>query len=366
MQNFEQFLPSGYKIVATIHEDHHVFLVQDESKGSFFVYKILDVFDENVFSYVADKPIAHMPKIHRISNRNGHLVIIEDYIQGSTLQQFLDSGRIFSESEVVDIMLYLCETVAELHDSATPIIHRDIKPGNIILTPDNIPWLLDLNAARLDTVAGEEDTQLLGTKGYAAPEQYGFGTSDATTDIYALGMLMNTLLTGKPSRTEIAPGALSEIISCCLSIDRNERFHNIGEFEKALLRTQHGKGIIKKHPLKKGRSAYRFPGFRTGNPWHIIMAVIGYILIFFYSISFDFGEDKASQGAGRFTLFVSLLAVVLFLFNYLEIQNSMSFIPKEKGGTRTIRLAIVGFAVFFAVFILVGIASITLTLLFAS
>lgn len=351
MQNFEQFLPSGYKIVATIHEDHHVFLVQDESKGSFFVYKILDVFDENVFSYVADKPIAHMPKIHRISNRNGHLVIIEDYIQGSTLQQLLDSGRIFSESEVVDIMLYLCETVAGLHASATPIIHRDIKPGNIILTPDNIPWLLDLNAARLDTEEGDEDTHLLGTKGFAAPEQYGFGTSDATTDIYALGMLMNTLLTGKPSRENIAKGSLEGIIRKCLEIDRSGRFKNVSELRKALLKVRSGKYSKAAHIAPKTKRDYRLPGFRSGDPLHMLIAVAGYLLIFVGSITCDTGAPSEFDGISRFTLAVSLFALVLFCCDYLGIQSRSSFIPKEKGGKRTFRLIIAGIAVVIAFFL---------------
>ena len=71
-----------------------------------------------------------------------------------------------------------------------PIIHRDIKPSNIMITEQNHVVLLDFNAAKLYTNASTNDTVLLGTKGYAAPEQYGFGSSSPQTDIYAIGVLI--------------------------------------------------------------------------------------------------------------------------------------------------------------------------------
>lgn len=80
--------------------------------------------------------------------------------------------------------------------STPPIVHRDIKPSNIILTEDGRIVLIDLNAARLDDKNRSHDTQLIGTAGFAAPEQYGFAASSPRADLYAAGILMRMLLTG--------------------------------------------------------------------------------------------------------------------------------------------------------------------------
>lgn len=99
-----------------------------------------------------------------------------------------------------------------MHSYYLPIIHRDIKPSNVIVTNDGIVKLLDMNAAKYYKGNAEEDTHLIGTVGYAAPEQYGFGESSVQTDIYALGVLLNYLIVGDIPKKGLSSGQIGRIV----------------------------------------------------------------------------------------------------------------------------------------------------------
>lgn len=109
-----------------------------------------------------------------------------------------------------------------------PIVHRDIKPSNIILTEDGRIVLIDLNAARLDDKNRSHDTQLIGTAGFATPEQYGFAASSPRADLYAAGILMRMLLTGTDAKDDMLSRHLSRkiraIIERCTQLDPRKRY----------------------------------------------------------------------------------------------------------------------------------------------
>lgn len=115
-----------------------------------------------------------------------------------------------------------------------PIIHRDIKPSNILLTPSDHVILIDFDASREFDAGKPEDTVLLGTREYAAPEQYGFGQSDARSDIYALGVLLNKMLTGTYPRRECPECSLGEIITRCTALLSDQRYASVEELKTAL------------------------------------------------------------------------------------------------------------------------------------
>lgn len=122
--------------------------------------------------------------------------MIEEYISGDTLKEVLEICGVLSEQDVLSYLNQLCSILIQLQSFTPPIVHRDIKPSNIILTEDGRIVLIDLNAARLDDKNRSHDTQLIGTAGFAAPEQYGFAASSPRADLYAAGILMRVLLTG--------------------------------------------------------------------------------------------------------------------------------------------------------------------------
>ena len=140
----------------------------------------------------------HLPVVSDefvVGDRN---YLVMEYIPGSTLQQMLDRGEgPFAEKRVVAWAGQLCDVLDYLHRQQPPIIFRDLKPGNIRIMADDQLKLIDFGIARLFKPGQRQDTMLLGTQGYAAPEQYGGGQSDARSDIYALGATLFSLLTGQ-------------------------------------------------------------------------------------------------------------------------------------------------------------------------
>ena len=152
-------------------------------------------------------------------------VIVEEFIQGETLLARLERRQFLSEEEARAILLQMCDGLAELH--AQNIIHRDIKPSNMILQGDRVR-LIDFDAARIFKDGKEEDTNLLGTKGYAPPEQFGYGQTDQRSDIYALGVTIKVLLGDNGS------ARLKKILDKCTDRDQDDRYQNVDELKDAL------------------------------------------------------------------------------------------------------------------------------------
>lgn len=120
------------------------------------------------------QPIA--PKVIYCSEHDGTTLVVEEYLQGESLLERLKQGRYFTEKEAAQILLMLCDGLRPLHEQG--IIHRDIKPSNLILQNGGIIRLIDFDAARTVKEDKNEDTRFLGTKGYAPPEQFGYGQTD--------------------------------------------------------------------------------------------------------------------------------------------------------------------------------------------
>ena len=135
-----------------------------------------------------------------IGDRN---YLVMEYVPGSTLQQMLDRGEgPFPESRVVAWANQLCDVLDYLHRQQPPIIFRDLKPANIMIDREGTVKLIDFGIARLFTPGKSRDTTTLGTPGYAAPEQYGKGQTDARSDLYALGATLPFLLTARDPADE--------------------------------------------------------------------------------------------------------------------------------------------------------------------
>ena len=205
---------SFYQQIASLNEDHGVYLVQNISDKKIYVKKILKIYNVEVFRYLKDNPIKNTPRIYEVIEDSNQLIVLEEYISGTTLQQILDEQKGLKEEQVENIIRQLCSILLELHKAHPPIIHRDIKPSNIIISPDGVVKLIDMNAAKWSRNHSGRDTALLGTVGYAAPEQYGFASSCAQTDIYSVGILVNMMLTGVLPQERLARGARPPKILC--------------------------------------------------------------------------------------------------------------------------------------------------------
>lgn len=161
---------SDYKIISALNEEHKVYLVQSALSDKVYVQKILDVYNIHVYEYLYRNPVAGIPRLINYYEDNNQLIVIEEYISGTSLQKKIDNSDL-SVSDIRSYMIMLCNILEALHSMTPPIIHRDIKPSNIIITSYNYAMLLDFNAAKQFSGQHESDTVLIGTPGYAAPEQ---------------------------------------------------------------------------------------------------------------------------------------------------------------------------------------------------
>ena len=139
-----------------------------------------------------------LPRIVDIFEDAENIYIVEDFVEGITLDELLKREGKVDESLARQWFRDLCGVLHYLHtQQPNPIIYRDMKPSNIMLQPDGSLKLIDFGIAREYKEASSGDTTYIGTKGYAAPEQFGRAQTDARTDIYALGVTMYHLVTGK-------------------------------------------------------------------------------------------------------------------------------------------------------------------------
>ena len=190
----------------------------------------------------------NLPSIVDVIDREDSLIIVMDYIEGNSLQHLIDTGGAQDSERVIDWAKQLCDLLAYLHSRNPPIIYRDMKPANIMLRPDGTVALIDFGTAREYKAARSEDTTWLGTRAYAAPEQFGGqGQTDGRTDIYNLGATMYHLVTGySPADTDyniypvgrfiprLQGSGLEKVIEACCRPAPGDRFQSAGQLMYAL------------------------------------------------------------------------------------------------------------------------------------
>ncbi len=224
---------SCYREAGNLEGCDHVAVVVDPETDEHYVKKYLGFYDRSVFDHLMAHPIAHIPMIKDVMESENCLIVIEEYIKGRTVAELLDAGSLDTE-KALSVALQLCHILMELHSLDKPIVHRDIKPSNVIVTDDCEVYLIDINASKWINKDAVEDTRLIGTQYYAAPEQYGFGFRASTdrTDIYSLGVLLNKMLTGKYPKEEMAPEPFGHIIKKCISFEQADRYDAAGLYEE--------------------------------------------------------------------------------------------------------------------------------------
>ena len=175
--------------------------------------------------------------------------VLREYVQGDTLAETAAQRREpggerkgksaalwkFSEEEILRTGCQLCGGLAELHGLQPPLIHRDIKPQNVVLCPDGRAMLIDFGISREQSrETRTADTVILGTQGFAPPEQYGFAPTDARSDIYSLGILLNWMRTGRAEPPEEADTPLTKVLCRAAAFDPSKRYRDAGQMRRAL------------------------------------------------------------------------------------------------------------------------------------
>jgi len=196
----------------------------------------------------------NLPQVSDFFEEGTKAYLVMEFIEGKTLEQALeDVDGPLDEALVMGWALQLCSVLHYLHSRKPPIIFRDMKPSNVMVTGDNQLKLIDFGIARIFKTSATKDTTLLGSQGYAPLEQYGRGQSDPRSDIYALGATLYHLLTGSvpadaPSRrvnphvfltprqiNQRISQATEDIVLMAMEQDPDERFQSADAMQKAIL-----------------------------------------------------------------------------------------------------------------------------------
>jgi len=205
-----------------------------------------------------------IPRIIDIFYENDNLYMVEDYIEGVTLNEYVKDKVTIDEENIGKITSSLCDILTYLHNLQPPIIYRDLKPSNIMITPNDKVVLVDFGISKTYKSEKNEDTVSIGSKGYAAPEQFGPGQSCKQTDIYGIGMVIYFMVKGEASVTPLEPlidenydkrvsNVLKRIIQRCVQVDIIDRYatseelnneikefmKNIGKEKTMLLSSSH-------------------------------------------------------------------------------------------------------------------------------
>lgn len=173
----------------------------------------------------------YLPQIYEVAREEDKAIILEEYIEGMTVGDVLEGG-VYNEKGVAEVCRQVCDALSVLHSKG--IIHRDIKPENIMITKHGEIKLIDFNASKQYKEEEVKDTKILGTTGFAAPEQYGISQSDARTDIYAMGVLINVMLTGEHPSKVMCGGRMRKIVSKAVSINPSDRYQSSEELKEVL------------------------------------------------------------------------------------------------------------------------------------
>ena len=363
---------SFYRELTVLDEKKNIVLVQDRRNSELCVKKTLDIYSRDVYEQLASVRIEGVLAVKECVADDGKLIVVEEYVQGRSLKQVLDEHGLLNEEQAYEIAVQLVDILVRLHQLEPAIVHRDIKPSNIIIEKNGHVNLIDFNAARHVNADKNEDTRMLGTVYFAAPEQFGFGQSDERTDIYGLGATINYIMTGDKPGAGIAECRFSDILKKCLMVDAKDRYQSAEELRGVLdmlnysivqdnrkkAETAFGKDntisvvrtyrnirdiIVKMYRKYQKRNydidtswrRYLLPGFRRLNVVYCLIALVWYAVIVWMTITFAVTDSKTGipVTGGELTMykiavFVLLFGMTMWFGNYLNIRRKLPGMKK--------------------------------------
>lgn len=363
---------SFYRELTVLDEKKNIVLVQDIRNSELCVKKTLDIYSHDVYEQLASVRIEGVPAVKECVADDGKLIVVEEYVQGRSLKQVLDEQGLLNAEQAYEIAVQLVDILVRLHQLEPAIVHRDIKPSNIIIEKNGHVNLIDFNAARHVNADKNEDTRMLGTVYFAAPEQFGFGQSDERTDIYGLGATINYIMTGDKPGAGIAECRFSDILKKCLMVDAKDRYQSAAELRGVLDmlnynahtqdngkdRTAFGgdnvalivrvcenikfvfvnwyrKSQISKGDVNSSWRKYLLPGFRSLNIISCIAALIWYAVIVMLTFGLTVSDSKTGtpEAGGKLIIykiaaFIIMLVQTIWFGNYLDVRRKLPGMKK--------------------------------------
>lgn len=286
--------------------------------GRVFVKKRILKEAKNTYKLLKENKHNNICNVIEVFEFEDTCVVIEEYIQGISLFELLEEKKTLSIWETKKIISQICDGLLFLHKHN--IIHRDINPNNIMIDNNGNVKIIDFDISRNVKKNASHDTAILGTVGYAAPEQFGFAQSDERTDIYALGVLANVMLTGMLPNEKICDGRMGKVIKKAVRTDLKSRYKNISDFKHRFTNE------IDETTNTIVKVLRHIPGFRTLNIWKMIFATVVYLiyvpiicLFLFWSLA-----DIRSFVSMVFGLAAMFIVPYVFVCNLFDIRNVIS------------------------------------------
>lgn len=238
MEAYPEELTRNYDILECLRcgEGAETLLALSRADGKKVVIKCYDKahplfrLEETVWLARLEHP--SIPALIEVRENESSRFVIQEYIEGQTLEEYVHSHT-FTEREVIDIGICLCDILRYLHTQTPPVLHRDIKPQNIIRKEDGSVFLIDFGIARNFVEDADTDTVWYGTPGYAAPEQYGYMQTGVYSDIYSLGVVLSWMIEeGRLALKESEP--LLKVLAKCTAFAPEDRYQDAGEVGRRL------------------------------------------------------------------------------------------------------------------------------------
>jgi Protein kinase domain. len=358
MMEIPEKVLSKYSIKSCISEEKNIYKAVNLNSGEECAVKYISGDNSDIYHILKVSSPEGIPKIYDIFEGEKGFFIAERYIEGETLTDYIAARKnVISEMWVRNFIIGLCMVLERIHTLNPPVIHRDLKPDNIIISIKDEIYLIDFNISRfyVDKAGKGEtnrDTLIMGTVDYAAPEQFGFMESDARTDIYGLGATIEYIM----DKTGIESSEISTVVNKCKQFSPGDRYQSVREIISHFMKPadqnnmpynyQSGiqnDGIINQPEKyydkkdksdgasgKSGYNKYAPPGFRSGSFLKMLAASIIYLLSFSIAIHLNANTDNIPLKYevfvtwwNRISMLIAFMLMIFFSANYLDIQKKV-------------------------------------------
>lgn len=325
-----------YEIIKSFNETTKLAIKENK----IYVLKTIFFEDTELYKKLSTLNNANVVKVYETVRIDNDFYAVLEFVQGTTLTDYIKRNGVMDDMRLRDVILQLCSGLEAIH--ALGIVHRDINPNNVMLDDKGKIKIIDFGISRFQKSNKSADTQILGTQGFAAPEQFGFAQTNVRSDIYSVGVLINYLKTGTLLSEKRDNGAFSSIVIKCTQMDEKNRYKNISELASDIS----GKNRFK-------RFIRSIPGFRKGVLWHKITAAVYYLFL----LLMIFGHTYQGEYVFRNELFWDSAMIFIFgipvplLLNQGDWQSKFSL---TKNSTKSNR--IFAAAVFSLISVIIGSA----------